>query len=53
MRRIFDGIGVQMTTDTFDKVWEMAQAKDPSSNVSLKLSTSHNKEHEPSLYSQF
>jgi len=33
IRRIFDGIGVEMTTDVFEKIWETASTRHPNGLV--------------------
>lgn len=33
IRRIFDGIGVEMTTDVFEKIWEQASSRHPAGLV--------------------
>lgn len=35
IRRIFDGIGVEMTTDVFEKIWEQASSRHPAGLVRL------------------
>ena len=36
IRRIFDGIGVEMTTDVFEKIWEQASSRHPAGLVKTK-----------------
>lgn len=36
IRRIFDGIGVEMTSDVFEKIWEQASTRHPSGLVSVE-----------------
>lgn len=36
IRRIFDGIGVEMTTDVFEKIWEQASSRHPAGLVSVE-----------------
>lgn len=36
IRRIFDGIGVEMTTDVFEKIWETASTRHPNGLVSVE-----------------
>ena len=37
IRRIFDGIGVEMTTDAFEKIWEQASTRHPAGLVMTSL----------------
>ncbi|KAL9958296.1 hypothetical protein ACROYT_G035296 [Oculina patagonica] len=36
IRRIFDGIGVEMTTNAFEKIWEQASTRHPNGLVSVE-----------------
>jgi len=36
IRRIFDGIGVEMTSDVFEKIWEQASTRHPTGLVSVE-----------------
>lgn len=36
IRRIFDGIGVEMTTDAFEKIWKEASTRHPAGLVSVE-----------------
>lgn len=36
IRRIFDGIGVEMTSDAFEKIWEEASTRHPTGLVSIE-----------------
>lgn len=36
IRRIFDGIGVEMTSDAFEKIWEEASTRHPTGLVSVE-----------------
>ncbi|KAJ7351911.1 hypothetical protein OS493_034516 [Desmophyllum pertusum] len=36
IRRIFDGIGVEMTSNAFEKIWEQASTRHPNGLVSVE-----------------